>query len=82
MSDTTASQPMQTEVESDERPSMGREIAREATINVAANAAGVVGFVAGIVVLGKIVDFAKARKARKNVAPDTVVTEVPETTES
>lgn len=59
------------ETESTERPSMGREIAREATINLAANAAGVIGFAGGVVVLGKLVDLAKRRKAAKNAKTET-----------
>lgn len=77
MSDSTAAP--QPEVQTDERPSVGREIAREATINIAANMAGVLGFAAGVVVLGKTVDWARARKAAKN---QTETTEVPETKES
>lgn len=77
MSDSAAAP--QTEEKTDERPSVGREIAREATINIAANMAGVLGFAAGVVVLGKTVDFFKARKAAKN---PTETPQVPETQES
>jgi len=75
-----AAVPTADETQSDERPSMGREIAREATVNIAANAAGVLGFAAGVVILGKTVDWARARKARKNQTPETPtqVTETPE----
>lgn len=72
--------PTADETQVDERPSMGREIAREATVNIAANAAGVLGFAAGVVVLGKTVDWARRRKAAKN--PVTETTQVPETQES
>lgn len=75
MSDFDAT-PVPAETNSDDRPSLGREIAREATINVAANAAGVIGFAAGVVIVGKVVDKVKARRAAKNK------TEAPETTES
>lgn len=80
MSDFNAA-PAADEPKTDERPSMGREIAREATVNIAANAAGVLGFAAGVVVLGKTVDWARRRKAAKN-APVTETTQVPETQES
>lgn len=68
------------ETQVDERPSMGREIAREATVNIAANAAGVLGFAAGVVILGKAVDWNRRRKAAKN--PETETTQVTETQES
>ena len=72
--------PTADETQVDERPSMGREIAREATVNIAANAAGVLGFAAGVVVLGKTVDWARRRKAAKK--SETETTQVPETQES
>jgi len=78
MSDSTAA-PTVDEPQTDERPSLGKEIAREATVNIAANAAGVLGFAIGVVALGKTVDWARARKARKN---QTETTQVPETQES
>lgn len=72
--------PTADETQVDERPSMGREIAREATVNIAANAAGVLGFAAGVVILGKAVDWSRRRKAAKNPEPET--TQVTETQES
>lgn len=79
MSEVTAV-PTVDETQTDERPSLGREIAREATVNIAANAAGVLGFAAGVVVLGKCVDWTRRRKAAKT--QETETTQVPETQES